>query len=268
MMKAMHTVIEVDTALSLRDYTPDADNTVCLVIDVIRASSTIVSLLDNGCRRVYTVAEEEKARQLGAERKMLTSGEWQGIKLPGFDLDNSPAEARTFPVKDRDVALCTSNGTRVIDKAKNCVQLFIASLLNAGACATAGLLAAQAASCGITIVCAGQYGKFVLDDAYCAGYMLQEMEIEAQKLGIELKESDACRAAKALVKAYPDARAAFMESASGKVLLGTGGTEDFECCLETNTSQVVPYLQLEDDLIWFVNGKDQKVNNRREKHDG
>lgn len=252
-MKAMHTVIEVDTALSLRDYIPDADNTVCLVIDVIRASTTIVSLLDNGCRRVYTVAEEEKARQLGAEKQMLTSGEWQGIKLSGFDMDNSPAEARKFPVKNRDVALCTSNGTRVIDKAKNCVQLFIASLLNAKACARAGLLAAQDASCGMTIVCAGQYGKFVLDDAYCAGYMLQELEIEAEKLGIELKESDACRAAKALVIAYPDARIAFMESASGKVLLGTGGKEDFEVCLETNSSQAVPYLQLEDDLIWFVN---------------
>ena len=114
----MATFIEVDTALSLRDYSTDSDNTVCLVIDVIRASSTIVSLFDNGCRRVYTVAEEEKARQLGRERKMLTSGEWQGIKLPGFDLDNSPAEARTIPVRDRDVVLCTSNGTRVIDKAR------------------------------------------------------------------------------------------------------------------------------------------------------
>ena len=264
----MATFIEVDTALSLRDYSTDSDNTVCLVIDVIRASSTIVSLFDNGCRRVYTVAEEEKARQLGRERKMLTSGEWQGIKLPGFDLDNSPAEARTFPVRDRDVVLCTSNGTRVIDKAKNCVQLFIASLLNARSCAAAGLSAARAASCGITIVCAGQYGKFVLDDAYCAGYLLQEMELEAQKLGVELRESDACRAAKALVKAYPDARTAFLESASGKVLLGTGGTEDFACCLEANTSQAVPYLQLEDDLIWFVNWQDKLVNNRREKHDG
>lgn len=94
------------------------------------------------------------------------------------------------------------------------------------------------------------------------------MELEAQKLGVELRESDACRAAKALVKAYPDARTAFLESASGKVLLGTGGTEDFACCLEANTSQAVPYLQLEDDLIWFVNWQDKLVNNRREKHDG
>ena len=249
--------IEIDTALSISDHSPAADKTVCLVIDVIRASSTIVSLLDNGCRRVYTVAEEEKARQLGAERHMLTSGEWQGIKLSGFDMDNSPAEARTFPVKHRDVVLCTSNGTRVIDKAKKCVQLFIASLLNAKVCARVGLLAAQAASSGITIVCAGQYSKFVLDDAYCAGYLLQEMEKQADRLGIELKESDACRAAKAVVKAYPDARTAFMESASGKVLLGTGGKEDFEVCLETNSSHAVPYLQLEDDLIWFVNWEEK-----------
>lgn len=254
----MATIIEVDTALSVRDYSPEANNTVCMVIDVIRASSTIVSLLDNGGRRVYTVAEEEKARQLGAEGKMLTSGEWQGIKLPGFDLDNSPAEARSYPVKDRDVVLCTSNGTRVIHQVKNCVRLFIASLMNAQACVQAALSTALSASCGITIVCAGQYGKFVLDDAYCAGYLLQEMEKQAGQLGIELKESDACQAAKAVVKAYPNARTAFMESASGKVLLGTGGYEDFDVCLEYNTSQVVPYLQAEDDLIWFVTWEERK----------
>ncbi|HOQ09871.1 MAG TPA: 2-phosphosulfolactate phosphatase [Syntrophomonadaceae bacterium] len=254
----MARIIEVDTALSVQDYSPEADKTVCLVIDVIRASTTIVSFLDNGCRRVYAVAEEEKARQLGAERQMLTAGEWKGIKLPGFDLDNSPAEARRHPIKGRDIVLCTSNGTRVIHQVKNCVKLFIASLMNAQACVQAGLSAALDASCGITIVCAGQYGKFVLDDAFCAGYLLQEMEKQAEKLGIELKESDACRAAKAVFKAYPDARTAFEESASGKVLLGTKGYEDFEVCLEYNTSQVVPCLQVEDDLIWFVNWEEQQ----------
>lgn len=251
------TIIDVDTALSVSDYTPVADKTVCLVIDVLRASTTIVSLLDNGCRRVYTLAEEEQARQMGTQRQMLTSGEWQGIKLTGFDMDNSPAEAKKYPVENRDVALCTSNGTRVIEKARDCVQLFIASLLNARACARAAILKAQVASCGITIVCAGQYGKFVLDDAYCAGFLLQEIEILASDMGFDLNMSDACRAAKALIIAYPDARIAFMESASGKLLLKTGGIDDFEFCLQTNTSQVVPYMQLEQELIWFKNWENQ-----------
>lgn len=264
----MPTVIDVDTALSLRDYAPAADNTVCLVIDVIRASSTIVSLLDNGCRRVYTLAEEEQARRLGSERQMITSGEWQGRKLPGFDMDNSPAEARRFPVRGRDVALCTSNGTRVIDKAKNSVDLFIASLLNARSCARAGLATAQASACGITIVCAGQYGEFVLDDAYCAGYLLQEMESLAPDMGIELRISDASRAATALTTAYPDARTAFLDSASGQVLLEAGGREDFDSCLQINTSGVVPYMQLEDGLIWFSDWEDEiSTNTRRENHD-
>ncbi len=262
----MPTLIDVDTALSLRDYSPDSDNTVCLVIDVIRASSTIVSLLDAGCRRVYTLASAEQARQLGWERQMITSGEWQGRKLPGFDMDNSPAEARRYPVKDRDVALCTSNGTRVIDKAKDSVNLFIASLLNARSCARAGLVTAKTAACGITIVCAGQYGKFVLDDAYCAGHLLQEMENLAGNLGIKLRLSDASRAARALLIAYPDARTAFTESASGQVLLGYGGTEDFECCLQINTSRVVPYMRLDDDLIWFANWETEIPNQRRENN--
>ncbi|MGI6550604.1 MAG: 2-phosphosulfolactate phosphatase [Syntrophomonadales bacterium] len=261
----MQTLIDVDTALSLRDYSPDSDNTVALVIDVIRASSTIVSLLDAGCRRVYTLAREAEARQLGLDRQMITSGEWQGRKLPGFDMDNSPAEATRYPVKDRDVALCTSNGTRVIDRAKNSVSLFIASLINARSSARAGLVTAKTAACGITIVCAGQYGKFVLDDAYCAGHLLQEMENLAENLGIKLRMSDASRAAMALLIAYPDARTAFMESASGKVLLQEGGREDFECCLQINTSQVVPFMRLENNLIWFANWENEIPNQRREK---
>ena len=195
---------------------------------------------------------------MGLERNMITSGEWQGIKLSGFDMDNSPAEAGRFPLKDRDVALCTSNGTRVIDKAKNCVHLFIASLLNARSCARVALMTAQASSCGITVVCAGQYGKFVLDDAYCAGYLLQELETNAGSMGIELKYSDASKAARALLSAYPDARTAFMESASGKVMIKTKSYEDFEVCLKTDCSEVVPYLQMENDLIWF--GKWEETN--------
>lgn len=261
----MHTIIDVDTALSLRDYEPPADDTVCLVIDVIRASSTIVSLLDNGCRRVYTLAGEEQARELGSGRHMLTSGEWQGRKLPGFDMDNSPAEAKRFPVSGRDVALCTSNGTRVIDRAKDSVHLFIASLLNARSCARAGLITARAASCGITIVCAGQYGRFVLDDAYCAGHLLHELKVLAADCGIELRMSDASKAASALTTAYPDARTAFMESASGKVLLELGGREDFECCLQINTSRAVPYMQLEDGLIWFSNWEEEISTNKEGK---
>jgi 2-phosphosulfolactate phosphatase len=226
-----------------------------LVIDVIRASSTIVALLDNGCRRVYTLAEKEKALCLGKEKNMLTSGEWEGKKLPGFDMENSPAEIKKFPIKDREVALCTSNGTRVIEAAKNCVELYVACLLNARACAELALARAQAAGCDLTLVCAGQYGNFVLDDAYCAGYLIKELELAASNSNLKLILHDAARTAKALTIAYPDARTAFRESDSGRILLELGGKEDFEYCLQVNISQVVPQMELQDDLIYFVQAK-------------
>ena len=250
----MSKVIEVDTALSIREYAPEADNTVCLLIDVLRASSTIVSFLDNGCRWVYTVAKEELARQLGAQRQMVTSGEWQGRKLPGFDMDNSPAEAGRYPVKGRDVALCTSNGTRAIDKAKGCVSLFIASLLNARACARAGLTAAEAASCGITIVCAGSTANLcwmmhTAPDTSCKSWKTWPGYREFRSVfRIHPERPKLCCA-------YPDARTAFLESASGQVLLAEGGREDFEVCLQINTSQVVPHMQLDHGLIRFPTGK-------------
>ena len=100
-----------------------------------------------------------------------------------------------------------------------------------------------AAQSEITLVCAGQYGRFVLDDAYCAGYLLREMEIQAQRLGIGLRFTDASKAVRALTVAYPDARTAFRESASGQRLLEIGGEKDFEFCLQTNTSPVVPHMK-------------------------
>lgn len=242
----------MDTVLSIREYDSARDDSVAIVIDVIRASSTVVTLLDQGCRRVYTVAEEGAARRLAAERGMLTSGEWQGIKLPGFDMDNSPAEVLGFPVRNRDTALCTSNGTRVINTARGCLELFIGCLLNAQACVRAAIVTALAAQCEITVVCAGQYGRFVLDDAYCAGHLLMEMEAVASELAISLGLSDSSKAALALLNAYPDARAAFEASASGQRLLEIGGREDLEYCLQTNVSAVVPQMKAEDDLIWFA----------------
>jgi 2-phosphosulfolactate phosphatase len=246
-------IIGVDTTLSISEYTPARDDSICIVIDVIRASSTIVTLLDKGCHRVYTLAGEEQTRQLAAQRGMLTSGEWQGIKLSGFDMENSPAEVLSFPVQGREVALCTSNGTRVINTARGCLELFIGCLLNARACVQAALITARAAQSEITLVCAGQYGRFVLDDAYCAGYLLREMEVLARESGVTLRLSDASKAAGALTIAYPDARAAFRESASGKSLLEIGGKDDFDFCLQTDTSPVVPHMKLEQDLIWFSN---------------
>ncbi len=241
----------MDTVLSIREYDSATNDSVGIVIDVIRASSTMVTLLDQGCQRVYTLAAPDATRKLAKERGMLTSGEWQGIKLKGFDMENSPAEVLCHPVRNREVALCTSNGTRVIETARGCLELFIGCLLNARACVSAAIITAQAAQCEITIVCAGQYGRFVLDDAYCAGYLLMEMEKAAAESGFVLRFSDASKAARKLVEAYPDARTAFKESASGQRLLEIGGNEDFEYCLQTNLSAAVPQMKVEQNLIWF-----------------
>lgn len=238
--------------LSIREYDSARDDSVGIVIDVIRASSTVVTLLDQGCKRVYTVAEEDATRRLAAERGMLTSGEWQGIKFQGFDLDNSPADVLGFPVQNREVALCTSNGTRVINTARGCLELFIGCLLNAQACVEAALTTALAANSEITLICAGQYGRFVLDDAYCAGYLLSELDAAAAPKGVSLRLTDASKAASVLVEAYPHARSAFEESASGQRLLEIGGRKDFEYCLQTNVSQAVPQMKVENNLIWFT----------------
>ena len=82
---------------SISEYTPARDNSVGIVIDVIRASSTIVTLLDKGCHRVYTLAEEKPTLELAKRRGCSPAGNGRGIKLKGFDMENSPAEVLDFP---------------------------------------------------------------------------------------------------------------------------------------------------------------------------
>jgi 2-phosphosulfolactate phosphatase len=138
---------------------------VAVVVDVLRATSTIVQALASGYRRVLCCAEIEEAREL---RDRLGEGVLAGERLaqaiPGFDLGNSPAEFAE-PRGDT-VILTTTNGTRaIVAAAADAEIVLVGSLLNlAGVAAAAGEAGAD-----VEVVCAGVDGRFTLDDAYCAG---------------------------------------------------------------------------------------------------
>jgi 2-phosphosulfolactate phosphatase len=187
--------VRVDVA-----FTPEEANRVPvgIVVDVLRATSTIVQALEGGYRSVFCCAEIEDARALRDELGGVLAGERRGLDLEGFDLGNSPRE---FAQARADtLVLTTTNGTRaIVTAAGSCDVVLVGALLNLDAVADA----ARELGEGVTVVCAGVEGRFTLDDAYCAGRI-------AAALGGE--RSDAAEAAVRLAASFTTAEEALRAS--------------------------------------------------------
>jgi 2-phosphosulfolactate phosphatase len=212
-------------------FTPDesAAAPTGVVIDVIRATSTICQALDAGYERVWCAAEVEDARALGSHRVTL-GGERLGLRIEGFDLGNSPREY--LEPRTPELALSTTNGTRaIVTAAARCDRVLIASLLNLASVAEA----AAAHGEDVAVFCAGVKGSFALDDAYVAGRVVE-------RLGTE--RSDAAEAAVRLAQSYGTAEDAFRASRSGRNLIAHGGEleADIAWCARESVLDVVPRL--------------------------
>jgi len=217
--------------------------TVCVVVDELRASSTITALLDMGCAELLLTASVPAARRLAREHGSLLSGERHGRTPAGFDFNNSPAELLRADVRGRSVVLCTSNGTRVLDRLRGMPATLIGCLLNARACAESAIGLAESLGADVGIVCAGQLGRFALDDAYAAGVIVDRLVDVAGERGLAVRVRDAARAARRLRSTYPDALAAFEDSETGRVVVDIGAAEDLELCARVDSSRTVPILR-------------------------
>lgn len=214
-------------------FTPDeaGEAATGVVIDVIRATSTICQALDAGFARVYCAAEVEEARALRDELgEGVLGGERNNVLIPGFDLGNSPREY-VDPAGET-LVLSTTNGTRaVIEAARRCERVLVASLLNLSAVVES----ARAPADDVLVVCAGVQGALALDDAFVAGRIVQ-------LLGWE--RTDSAEAAARLVTTWSGAEEAFRASKSGRNLLENAPEleEDISFCARESALDVVPRL--------------------------
>jgi 2-phosphosulfolactate phosphatase len=195
-----------------------------IVVDVLRATSTIVQALDAGYGAVYCCAEVEEARALKDELDdAVLGGERGGDPLPGFDLGNSPLEYLD-PLAQAAV-LTTTNGTRaVVQAAANCDLVLVGSMLNLDAVAAA----ARERGEDVEVVCAGFRGCYSEDDVYCAGRI-------AALVGGE--PTTKAEQALALAVSYPTAEEAF------RTIRRVGETvaeEDLVWCARESVTSVVP----------------------------
>ena len=202
-----------------------------VVIDVIRATSTICQALAAGYQRAFCAAEVEEARALrDALGEGVLGGERHAVRIPGFDLGNSPREY-VEPLAET-LILSTTNGTRaVVAAAARCERVFIASLLNLAAVVEA----ARAAGEDVVVVCAGVQGTLALDDAFVAGRIVE-------LLGWE--RTDAADAAARLVSTWSGAEEAFRASKSGRNLMENAPEleADIPFCARESVLDVVPRL--------------------------
>ena len=213
-------------------FTPDeaAEAPTGVVIDVIRATSTICQALDAGYERVWCAAEVEDARALRYGDDVTLGGERLGVRIDGFDLGNSPSEY--LEPRTSTLALSTTNGTRaIVTAAERCDRVYIASLLNLAAVTDV----ARSDGDDVAVFCAGVKGAFALDDAYVAGRV-------AESLGFE--RSDAAEAALRLARSYSGAEQAFRASRSGRDLIEHGPEleADIARCARESVLDVVPRL--------------------------
>jgi 2-phosphosulfolactate phosphatase len=197
-----------------------------VVVDVLRATSTITQALDAGYAAVFCCAEVEEARTLAAELgDAVLAGERRGDPIPDFALGNSPREFLT--PRAREVVLTTTNGTRaLVEAAANCDVVLAGSLLNLSA------VAEDVRSRGedVEIVCAGVGGNASDDDAYCAGRIVG-------LIGGEPTES--AQRAVELAASFESAEEAFR---AARIVGETIAEEDLVWCARENVVQLVPRL--------------------------
>jgi len=203
-------------------FTPDdvPEAPVAVVVDVLRATSTIAQALASGYRRVYCCREIEDAlalrEQLG---EGLLGGERKAARIEGFDIGASPLEV--LQPQGEVLIYSTTNGTAaVLAAAERCEEVVLGSLLNLAAVA-----AAVREDC--VIVCAGFQGQFALDDAYCAGRIVE-------MLGGEV--TDAAKASALLAGAFPTP----LEGLLARTYGPPGLEDDIRFCAQVNTIDVVP----------------------------
>jgi 2-phosphosulfolactate phosphatase len=195
-----------------------------IVVDVLRASSTIVQALESGYRRVLCCAEVEQAHALREEiEDAVLAGERRALRVEGFDFGNSPQDF--LEPKAETLILTTTNGTRaIVEAAADCDVVFVGSLLNLEAVAAA----ARERGEDVEVVCAGVDGRFALDDAYCAGRI-------AELLGGE--RTDGAEAAVRIARTFLAAVDAFRASANPH---DRSIEEDLVWCARENAASVVP----------------------------
>ena len=209
-----------------------------VVIDALRATTTVITALANGAKAVIPAASSEEAVRLASNLEkdgVVLAGERKSVKIEGFALGNSPREMTAAAVGGKTIVLATTNGTPALVAAQGGDPVLVGAPVNFKA------LAAQARAAldrrgDLVIVCAGRDKQFAIEDAYTAGRL-----IKAVKKGIrKLAWNDAARAAVALTTEFASWEEALEESEAARQLAEVDLAPDVGFAARADLFSVVP----------------------------
>ncbi|MFO0424118.1 MAG: 2-phosphosulfolactate phosphatase [Planctomycetia bacterium] len=228
---------------------------IAVVIDVLRASTTIITALAHGAARVRPVLTVEEARAEAAARGAMLGGERGGRRIEGFDLGNSPLEYGRDRVGGRPIVITTTNGTAALHACDGAAEVLIGAIVNRSAVAEAAhALAIEHGGCDIHLVCAGTEGAVTEEDLLAAGAIL---DAAVHRDGCSEDSLDAtgrealCRFRAAVAAGPTTAQAIAREFASsigGRNLIELGMEADLPASAAIDSLSVVPRLGVHGQL--------------------
>lgn len=208
---------------------------VIVVVDVLRASSTISTALYNGAREVIIVKEIEDALRLSEKyENCILAGERRGMKIEGFELGNSPLEYTRDIVSDRTIIFTSSNCAPIIDAAKNASIIILSCFLNLSSSISYLSDLSRDYGKSISIIYAGRYGAPCSDDLFCAEILLGLINGEISKPPLSM-----------IIKSF------LQLTPSGRYLISIGYLKDVLYCGEVDKIDVVP-VKLKDEIGFKV----------------
>jgi 2-phosphosulfolactate phosphatase len=232
--------IEITTYFSPRNidelYLKDKN---IVVIDVLRASTTIAVALGNGAKEIIPVGDIESVVKISGSlfgNVTLRAGERNAKMIEGFNLGNSPREFREEVVKGKSIILMTTNGTGAMAKGRHAKHHVVASFVNLSM-VVRFLSDLQS---NFIIICAGNENSFCIEDAVCAGKIINQLDKE---MGSGLILDDAGKAAAALDKNFGKNILRMLETSQhGALLTELGFGDDLKVCSELDSVRVLPKL--------------------------
>jgi 2-phosphosulfolactate phosphatase len=228
--------MQIEVIASVNDArSDDLSGRTVLVIDVLRATSNMVTGLAHGCAGILPVETVQQAKAV-QEPGDLLGGERNCKRLSGFDIGNSPFEYMDSMIKGKRICMTTTNGTRAIQKTQRAHTVIACSFLNITAAAEATLGIGK----DVYILCAGTQDVFSLEDGLCAGLAVEELSrlagasIACNDLGLALQN--------AVNHSRGSLKEVLLASSNGKRLTKLGFRADVEYCSLVNVYPLVPVM--------------------------
>jgi 2-phosphosulfolactate phosphatase len=228
---------------------------VAVMIDVLRASTTIVHALAAGAKAVIPCQEVDEAHRIAANHsagECLLGGERDGVLIDGFDLDNSPLRYTAEVVGGKTIVFTTTNGTRALERSRQAERVLVGALVNLRAIVDA--LADEPRP--VHLVCAGTRGAVAAEDVLCAGAVADGLQTQSKNA---LAQNDETRIAIQYYRGHADHRdarpmnsklyRAISDGVGGRNVRQGGFEADIRRAAEVNLFDIVPIYDPESGTI-------------------